>query len=161
MSEFLDNNTYKLLSTLEFREGIKNFKKKYYENFFLSYRKSTSDIIEEIIKMYGSETKEEEMGSAAESIITYAREQYDKAIFFKKSTTLVDMQCMMVFYVLPSILKIPAEEDSRRFTDIICEKWSHAFPREKISAATYDEIYAGFRTTILGFNVEGLFGDKK
>lgn len=161
MSEYLDQNTHKLLSSLDYREGMKNFKKKLYEDFFRDYKKSVEDVSEEIIKMYGSDTKEEEMRSAAKDLTGYAKEIYDKTIFFKKSTTLVDMQCMMVFYVLPGVLKIPSEEDSRRFTDIICEEWSAVFPKEKISAATYGEIYNGFRTTFLGFNIEGMFGDKK
>ena len=160
MSETLDSKMSKLLSVLEFREAMNNFKKKYYEDFFYQYRKSVSDVTEEIIKMYASETKEEEMDSAAKSLVSYAKDRYEHVFFLKKSTELIDMQCMMVFYALPAILKIPSEEDSRHFTDVICKTWSETFPKETISAATYEEIYAGFRTTIFGFNVEGIFGDK-
>ena len=160
MSEALDKNIHKLLAVLDYREGMKNFKKKYYENFFLEYRKSVSDVNDEIMKMYASDNKEEEMKSAAENLVKYARDKYDSVIFFKKSTTAVDMQCMMVFYVLPSLLKNQPQEDSKTFTDLICEKWRGSFPGETIAAATYDEIYNGFRTTILGFNVEGMFGKK-
>ncbi len=160
MSEALDGIIYKLLDVLDSREGMKNFKKKYYEEFFLSYRRSVSDVNDEIMKMYTSENKEEEMKSAADNLVKYAKDKYDGTIFFRKSTTAVDMQCMMVFYVLPSLLKNQPEEDSKAFTDIICEKWKEAFPKETIASATYDEIYNGFRTTILGFNVEGMFGSK-
>ncbi|MCR4590206.1 MAG: hypothetical protein K5668_05245 [Lachnospiraceae bacterium] len=160
MSETLDQNIHKLLSVLDYREAMKCFKKKYYEGFFLEYRKSTVDVHEEIMKMFVSDNKEEEMNSAAASLVKYAKEQYDGTFFLKKATTAVDMQCMMVFYVLPSLLKDQPAEDSKTFTDIICEKWKGSFPKETIAAATYDEIYNGFRTTILGFNVEGLFGNK-
>ncbi len=160
MSEVLDNKMPKLLEVLDYRIAMKNFRKKYYEDFFLEYRRNTADVNEEIIKMYASDNREEEMESAAESLVKYAKGKYDSAIFFKRSTTAVDMQCMMLFYVLPSLLKNPTPEDSKAFTDIICGKWKEAFPKETIAAASYDEIYNGFRTTILGFNVEGLFGKK-
>ncbi len=160
MSEILDNNIYKLLDVLDSNAAMKNFRKSRYEDFFLEYRRSTSDIHEEIIKMYASDNKEDEMKSAADHLVSYAKERYDSVIFFKKSTTIVDMQCMMVFYVLPAMLKNPSEEDSKMFTDILSEKWNTVFPKETIKAAGYDEIYNGFRTTILGFNVEGMFGKK-
>ena len=161
MSEYLDNNIHKILSNLNVGDAMAHFKKKHYEDFFFEYRKSLSDVNEEIMKMYASDDRETEMNSAAESLVKYVKDTQEHTIFFKRSTYLVDMQCMMVFYALPNLLKNPTEEDSKQFTDIICSKWAEAFPKETISAATYEEIYDGFRTTIFGFNVEGMFGDSK
>ncbi len=161
MSETLDKNIHKIISVLEFNDAMRHFKKKLYEDYFFGYRKAITDVNQEIMKMYASDNKEEEMKSAAKSLVEYARDRKEHVFFLKRNTELIDMQCMMVFYALPSILKIPSEEDSRHFTDIICASWSDMFPKATISAATYDEIYEGFRTTILGFNVEGMFGDKK
>lgn len=160
MSEVLDQNIHKLLSSLNSGEGMRCFKKKLYLDFFQKYRSSVEDVNEEIMKMFGSPEKDSEMESAADSLVSYAKDKMEKALFFKRSAVLVDMQCMMVFYVLPGILKILPEEDSRRFADMICAKWHEAFPKENINAATADEIYDGFRTTIFGFNVEGMFGGK-
>ncbi len=159
MSEKLDRDIHKLLTAIDKDEAMKNFKKKYYEDFFFSYRDSVSDINEEIIKVYDSPDSERELQSAADSLVRYAKEQRDKAIFFRRSVVLVDMQCMMVFYVMPVLLKNPPLERSKEFTDMICNAWNDAFPKSTISAADFEEIYQGFRTTIFGFEVEGLFGN--
>ncbi len=160
MSEKLDREIPGLLNVIDIRDAMQNFKKKYYEDFFFSYRDSVSEINEEIVKMYDSEDPVPEMESAALSLVSYARKQRDSAIFFRRTAVLTDLQCMMVFYVLPCLLKNPPVERSKEFTDIICSKWNEAFPKSTIGAAGFDEIYNGFRTTIFGFNVEGMFGDK-
>ncbi len=158
MSEKLDRDIHKLLTVLNKDEAMRNFKKKYYEDFFFSYRDSISDINEEIIRVYDSPDSEDELVSAADSLVGFAKNEWEKTIFFRKTVVLVDMQCMMVFYVLPALLKNPPVERSKAFTDMICEKWNSTFKKSTINAADFDVIYQGFRTTIFGFEVEGLFG---
>ena len=157
MSERLEKIIPQLLTKIDFKEGMRNFKKKYYEDFFNEYRNRTEEVNKEIVAMYDSADKDEEMQSVALALISYAKSEYDKAGMFKKSTKLMDMQCMMVFYVLPSLLSNGHPDDDRIFADTVTGQWRAAFPKSQISAAPYEDIYNGFRTTIFGFNIENIF----
>ena len=86
MSERLEKIIPQLLTKIDFKEGMRNFKKKYYEDFFNEYRNRTEEVNKEIVAMYDSADKDEEMQSAALALISYAKNEYDKAGMFKKTT---------------------------------------------------------------------------
>ena len=160
MSEKLNALMPNLLTVLNVKEAMANFKKKYYEGYFFSYRDSISDVNEEIVKMYDSPDVSSEMESAAEALVSFVSEKRKNTFFFNRTAVLVDMQCLMVFYVLPALLKNPPAFRSKEFTDLISKRWNETFPKSVINAADFEDIYNGFRTTIFGFSMEGLFGSK-
>ncbi len=157
MSERLEKIIPQLLTKIDFKEGMRNFKKKYYEDFFKEYRNRTEEVNKEIVAMYDSADKDEEMQSAALALISYAKSEYEKAGMFKKSTKLMDMQCMMVFYVLPSLLSNGHPDDDRIFADTVTGQWRAAFPKSQISAAPYEDIYNRLRSTIFEFNIDNIY----
>lgn len=157
MSQFLRENMHRLLSELDYKEGMRNFKKSYYEDFFNDYRDRVKDVNEAIMNLYGGDDEEGEFEEAADALIAYAKEKYMKFNRFTRGARFLDMQCMLVFYLLPSLMKNGNTEKARYFAEKVVSKWKEAFPKSEIKAASYDEIYSGFKTTILGFNAEGLF----
>ena len=160
MSEALDREIPRLLKELDTKEGMRCFRKKLYPGFFEAYRDRIGDVKALILEMYSSENRQEEMQSAALSLVSYAKGIYEGSRRFKKRSVLLDMQCMMVFYLLPSLLSNGDAEADRQFADTVVGVWREVFPSSQISAANYDEIYGGFRNTVLGFNIEGIFGRK-
>ncbi|MCR5526842.1 MAG: hypothetical protein K6F39_05605 [Lachnospiraceae bacterium] len=156
----LKNELPRLLFDLDVKAGLKNFKKNRYEDFFKAYRDDLSSVYELINETYEMPDKEEKINEAALSLVNKAKNKHENAGFFKKQQTLLDMQCMMVFYVLPGILA-NGKEDDRMLTDSIVGQWRAAFPDSKIDAASYDELFAGFRNTIFGFSVEDIFSKNK
>ncbi len=155
----MEKDIHRLLSDIDVRTGLKNFKKNRYESFFNAYRNDLSDVYSNINKLYDMDDKEEALNEAALSLVSWAKDTYDSTGRFSKEQKLLDMQCMMVFYVLPGILA-NGHEDDRALTDSIVGQWRAAFAGSKIEAATYDELYGGFRDTIFGFNIENIFQKK-
>ena len=159
----IETEAHRLLSELDTKAGLKNFRKRRYEDFFLNYRSSMRDVYELFNTLYREETneesKQEKMNAAALDIVSWAKNIYDSTGRFSKTQKLVDMQCMMVFYVFPGILSNSNEED-KLMTDIIIAQWKAAFPKSNISAATFDEINGGFKDTIFGMAIADIFSKK-
>ncbi len=157
------NEAHRLLSEIDIKAGIKNFRKRRYEDFFLNYRSSMRDVYELFNTLYreveDKEVKEEKMNAAALDIVSWAKNTYESTIWLNREQKLIDMQCMMVFYVFPGILSNSNEED-RLMTDIITAQWKSAFPKSNISAATFDEINGGFKDSIFGLALADIFKKK-
>ena len=160
----VENEAHRLLSEIDVKAGLKNFKKKHYEEFFLNYRSSMRDVYELFTKAYresaDEDEKEEHMNAAALDIVSWAKNNYDSANRFTRQQRLMDMQCMMVFYVFPGILSNSREED-RKMTDIIVAQWNTAFPKSEIGAASFEELNGGFKDTVFGIALSDIFSRKK
>ena len=101
-----------LLSAINPKEGIKAFRKPRYPGFFEDYVDSMSSIyaaLKEIYELEESGEREEKKDAFAAAIIEYAKNERDKAGFFKKTGRFVDLQSMLVFYVLPGIVESVGE----------------------------------------------------
>lgn len=61
-----------------------------------------------------------------------------------------DLDFFMIYYVFPAIL-CTEHEQAKAVADGICAAWPGRFKGSNISYASYEEIYNGFRTKILGF----------
>ena len=155
----MEKDIHRLLSDIDVKTGLKNFKKSRYEDFFKAYRSDLGDVYDNINKLYESDDKDEVLNEAALSLVSWAKDKYDGTGKFFKEQKLLDMQCMMVFYVLPGILANGHEED-RQLADSVVGQWRAAFKDSKIEAATYEELYGGFRDSIFGFNLENIFQKK-
>ncbi|MCR4743896.1 MAG: hypothetical protein K5894_01550 [Lachnospiraceae bacterium] len=159
----LENEAHRLLSEIDPKAGLKNFRKRRYEEFFLNYRSSMRDVYELFTTAYresaNDEEKEEKMNAAALDLVSWAKNAYESTGRFGREQKLIDMQCMLVFYVFPGILSNSNEED-RMLTDIIIAQWKAAFPKSNISAAGFDEINGGFKDTIFGLDIADMFKKK-
>lgn len=157
----LDKEMHRLLSELDVKAGLRNFKKRRYEDFFLDYRSRVRDVYELINTLYrenkGDEEKiEEGMNAAVLDLVSWAKNNYDSAGKFFREQRLLDMQCMLVFYVFPGILYNASEYDAK-MTDIIIAQWKSAFPKSNIKAASFEEINGGFKDTIFGLALTDIF----
>ena len=70
------------------------------------------------------------------------------------------MTFMVALYVFPGILEMQGEDD-KRFVDIINEEWKKKFPGSDMRPGDFKKIQSGFRTRILGIDVEDWFNKKK
>ncbi len=159
----IENETHRLLSEIDTRAGLKNFRKRRYEDFFLNYRSSMRDVYELFNTLYreteDKEERDDKMNAAALDLVKWAQNTYESTGWFNREQKLIDMQCMMVFYVFPGILSNANEED-RLMTDIIIAQWKSAFPKSNINAATFEEINGGFKDSIFGMALADIFKKK-
>ncbi|MCR5626954.1 MAG: hypothetical protein K6F99_06515 [Lachnospiraceae bacterium] len=151
-----------LLSKVDPKVALKNFSKAKYEDFFNEYRMSVSDVYTHIREMYKIENEEEKnalMKKAGEALTEYGYNSYKKKNFFVKDTYLADLQFVLAIYVFPGIMAIGNDND-KPFVNIINECWKVKFPKSELKPGTFEQIKKGFKTRILGFEVDGLFGSK-
>ena len=157
----LNENIHRLLSGVDYQLAMKKFKKDTYEDFFYNvYRQSMGDIYAMMKTMYKSENKETEMHEAGKAFAEYAHAEYKSKKFWKRSVFLSDMTFIVALYVFPGILEMQGEDD-RRFVDVINEEWKVKFPSSDIQPGDFKKIQSGFRTRILGFDVENWINKEK
>lgn len=65
------------------------------------------------------------------------------------SSTQVDLNFFMIYYIFPSILKT-GHEDSKLIADTLCTAWGTGFKDSKIQYTDYDTLYGAFREKIFG-----------
>ena len=157
----LNENIHRLLSDIDYGIAMKKFKKDTYEDFFYNvYRERMGEIYGMMKTMYRSENKEAEMHEAGAAFAGYAEEQMKKQKFWRRNVYFSDMTFIVVLYVFPGILEMQGEDD-KRFVDIINEEWKKKFPSSDMRPGDFKKIQSGFRTRILGIDVEDWFNKKK
>ena len=157
----LNENIHRLLSDIDHGMAMKKFKKDTYEDFFYNvYRQRMGDIYAMMKTMYKSENKEAEMHEAGAAFADYAKAEFKKQKFWRRNVFLSDMTFIVALYVFPGILEMQGEDD-KRFVDIINEEWKKRFPGSDMQPGDFKKIQSGFRTRILGFDVENWFNKDK
>lgn len=66
-----------------------------------------------------------------------------------RSTTQVDLNLFVIYYVFPSIL-LTGSDDATLIADHIRDAWAAKFKDSNIQYADYDKIYGSFREKIFG-----------
>ncbi len=157
----LNDNIHRLIYDVDAHLAMKNFKKDSYEKFFYDvYREKMGDIYAMMKKMYKSENKEAEMHEAGAALASYANADLKKQKFWKRSVYFSDITFVMALYVFPGILEMQGEDD-KLFVDIINEEWKKVFPSSDMRPGDFKKIQSGFRTRILGIDVENWFNRNK
>lgn len=168
-----------LLSVINADEGMKNFKKSHYPEFFEKYLNEVSHLhgsLNEIGEIRDEALRRKKFEEAFMQIVSYVKDSRKSAGFFKRDRVFMDCQTMLVFYVLPGIVENvrslgdrvdPPEDRGSKFrmaspkkeeeakgsgnecADLFVSVWNREFG-QAISAASYDLIFSGFKEGLLG-----------
>jgi hypothetical protein len=96
--------------------------------------------------------QEEDKAQAAETLSAVfcdaVEQQYGKNGKIR-STTQIDLNFFMIFYVFPAILKTESAE-AKLLADTLCDLWGKRFKDSKIGYADYDKLHDSFREKIFG-----------
>ena len=72
--------------------------------------------------------------------------------FFGKKLALYDIRRFLFLYTIPAALHRESDACSH-FADRLIEEWNSRYPDNTLSKATFSELFGGFRTRIMGFDV--------
>lgn len=129
----------------EAEKPMESFKKKSYQIYFQRYYESKLPVYEAVEEGYaGALDKEQFLFNMAEALKNAGAARI--AGIQKKHKidgAMMDMNLCMVVYVLPAILKYGGES-SKPLTEEILRQWKEQFPKTNLSAASFEDIEAGF-----------------
>ncbi len=152
--EYLKGSVERLLLDLEPKTAIKNFKRKAYTDFFQQYCEKEKEIYAKLLILFAESAKPaEDMQEIAAPLIQKAEDIIQKTSRFARERELMDLNCVMAFYVLPGILTIESEH-AKEFALTITGQWKEAFPDTQLTPGTYEEINSGFQRKIFGIPIE-------
>lgn len=133
---------------------IAEFKKESYEESFRTYLEDNVSIWDMIDETGAGDMllqeQEEARGQAADAFVSGARRLVEAVKGrAKKETLQYNLNLYMVSYVLPAIVEWQRrcgiqEEETRRLTNTICDRWEAAFGA-RIQASDHEAIKSGFR----------------
>ena len=99
--EYLKGSVERLLLDLEPKTAIKNFKRKAYTDFFQQYCEKEKEIYAKLLILFAESTKPaEDMQEIAAPLIQKAEDIIQKTSRFTRERELMDLNCVMAFYVL-------------------------------------------------------------
>lgn len=134
----------------DMKDALKSFNKKNYPGYFEHIMKKYGKVFICIEEVYNYEKdKEKWLNKLAERFVGYAEELVNsKKWKFQKNNTLIDCNMFVVSYVLPAINEFEGNM-SAPFAQKMADCWNKKFGTQ-MEVGTYDRIFNGFSTTILG-----------
>lgn len=152
--EYLKGAVERLLLDLEPKMALRSFKRKHYTNFFEQYCEKEKEIYAKLAKLFEeSDNLEADMQEVAAPFVQKAEELIKMARRFSRERELMDLNCVVAFYVLPGILTIDSEH-AKEFALVITNQWKEVFPNTQLTPGTYEEINSGFQRKIFGIPIE-------
>ena len=152
--EYLQNAIERLLLDMDPKLALKNFKKSKYETFFGEYCNKEKEIYAKLKELFeNSSDLSDDMKEAAMPLIKRAEYIVKSTGRFTRERQLVDLNCVMAFYVLPGILTIGSKE-AGDFALVIAGLWKETFPNAQITPGTFEEINSGFRKKLFGVPIQ-------
>lgn len=127
------------------RKPMKNFKKDLYEGVFDSFYSEHKQMFDSMEYVYQNGSRPEEwIKKLTECVVEEAKEDLNSyKAKNQKSQRLLDHNFLISIYLVPAMLKYPAEI-SEPFADHLIASWNETF-KTSIGKATYDNINSGFR----------------
>lgn len=95
----------------------------------------------------GSVVQTESVGYQAQQLVAWMDSQV-KGLFQKRKR--LDQQLLLMEYTVPAAIRC----EQRPFAEALQSAWNAAHPDFAFGLATYEEFYADFNTTLLGFKIE-------
>lgn len=153
----LDTEFPKLLFDLEPAKMMKTFNKKKYDASFHAYYDAHKSIYELLKEQYTAVGKNsEELAKITIPLVEKAKKLVKETGFLTRKRYLMDLNCMLAFFVLPGIVE-SGEDEARMLAELLVESWRRAFADVTLGIAAFAEINDGFRQTkLFGFSI----GDK-
>lgn len=129
----------------EMEKPMASFNRKDYAAVFARYYEERLAVYEALEEGYHNALdKEQYISNMADAAVKAGTDRVDAAVGKKKKeAALLDLNLCVVVYVLPGILKYQGAS-AGPLVDAILKKWKERFPKTNLSAATYEEIEAGF-----------------
>lgn len=127
---------------------LQGLNKKSYQANMENYIEKYNEYFDEIYKYVGeAEDKSRAADIVAEKLCNQVMEAYAKKGKLGKST-LMNLNFTMVYYVFPALL-LRQEDNSKLIVKSLRDGWNKFF-KENINYTTYDELLAGFKSSIFG-----------
>lgn len=131
---------------------ISEFKKETYEASFRQYVEDNASVWSMLADIWSGTVPDrgQDRMQVAECLADTAQQQIDAVTGrAKKNAAQMNINLYMVSYFLPAIIAYQrrcggGEEEMRKLTDAICDKWQEHFG-QRIQAADHESIQAGFR----------------
>lgn len=124
---------------------VKEFNRKSYAKAFRDYYEKNVPVYQAVESGYISAIDKEQYllnmaGAVAEGGLSLKEAAPSRK---KQDNLMLDMNLCLVVYVLPGILQFGGES-AKPLTEEILKAWKRQFPKTNLSAASYEEIEAGF-----------------
>ena len=130
-------------------EMLRKLKRDSYESNMKKFREAYGHFFTEMTEtMDEADDKDEAAREIADTFVEAVKERFAKKgkIRGRKQA---DLNFFMIYYVFPALL-LTESEYAGQIADVLCAEWGSSFPASKIGYTTYEELYKGFRTKILG-----------
>ncbi len=140
----------------DMKESLKQFRKKSYPDIFQNLKNRYANVFNSIEMIYNDDEKDSELWlhKLAERFVSRAKELIEAPKWkFQRESKKVDCVLFVVSYVFPLILSYEGNM-SEIFAKTLRDHWNEAFGTQ-IECGSYEQIYGGFRTGILGIPFGG------
>ena len=133
---------------LNYKEGLKQFKKDTYKEAFETYYNRHIKTYMAIERLFiASEDKEMFLRRLVNQLVETEKLQLSAAGKSEHEKLLIDDNLKLTVYLLPAMLKYKGEA-MQQLTDRIVDGWREAFPKYQISKADFEKINSGFRSKL-------------
>ena len=134
----------------DLEQMLHHLKKKSYEANTEVFVRENGFYFEEM-KEYveAAEDKDAAVDELAQCLVNAVDKKFKNKKGKISARTQMYLNCVMIYYVFPTILKLESP-DAKRIADGICKVWSRTFKESDIQYTDYDTLYASFREKIFG-----------
>ena len=132
-----------LLAAIQDRTWLREFQRGQYVGAFAAYA-------EEYGPVYAAALAEEAPAHLAEALMEALEAGWRCSPFWKRSVRQMEEKQMVVVYLSPMLLQRP---ETAPLAETLAKVWAERHPGDGYRMAPWEEINAGFRNTILGFEI--------
>ncbi len=140
----------------DMKESLKQFRRKSYPSVFEQMKYRYAKVFDSIEAIYNDDTQNPEkwLDQLAERFVGSAGRLIEAPKWkFQKENRKIDCVLFTVSYVFPLILDYQGNM-SQTFAKTLRDHWNEAFGTQ-LECGSYEQIYSGFRTGILGIPFGG------
>ena len=132
-----------LLAAVQDRTWLREFQRRQYAGAFAAYAEQYGPAYAAAVTEAGADRLAEELMDALEK-------GWRQSPFWRRSVRQMEEKQMVVVYLSPLLLQNP---DTVPLAEALARVWVTRHPRDGYRMAPWEEINAGFRNTILGFEI--------
>lgn len=132
-----------LLAAIQDRTWLQQFQRGQYAGACASY-------IERYGPAYAAAAAEGDLSHLAEALMDALEAGWRSCSFWQRSTRQMEEKQMVVVYLTPMLL---AKPETAPLAELLAQTWRSRHPKDGYQIATQEEINAGFRYAIFGFEL--------
>lgn len=136
-----------------YRPWMEKFNRHEYKKMLGEYALAYEEAFAEIVR------QDKPAADIAESLLEELVQKWKAQPFWKRGRLQEEIKMMLITFTSPMLL-LSEDPLCGELAGALCEEWKRRWPKDAYIIADRDQIQSGFRSTVLGIDLEELFFGK-